>query len=458
MVEIYTKNDCMYCKVLKQYLVINDIEFKELNINDAAMDIQEIGYVPVIKIGADIITGFNVDEVNYKLNINNHNRGTAYLDNAASTKLNDDVLSSMMPYLTNKFANPSASYSLGFENQEVVRYCRNHVAEALKCSSGEIIFTSGGTESNNMAIKGVAFANKNRGNHIITSKVEHSSVLNTCKFLEKEGFEVTYLSVDKYGRISMEELERAITPKTILISIMYVNNEIGTIQDIERIGRIAKSNSVYLHTDAVQAIGKVDIDLSRLGIDLMSISAHKFHGPKGCGAMYVRDGIKIEPLLHGGGQESQLRSGTENIAGIVGLTEAIKMAVSDIVNKNLRIQRLESKIVFELSKRNYQIKINGHPTRRVSGVMSITFGDIDVFDGVAIKFLLDVNNIYVSSSSACNEASGLTSYVLESIGLNEHEASKTLRISIDSTTSESEIDYFIKKFDYIISKLNEFKG
>ena len=286
-----------------------------------------------------------------------------YLDHSATTYTNEEVLKEMLPFFTQHYGNPSSVHYLGREAKKYVDQARQRVAKALGALPEEIFFTAGGSESDNWAVKGVAYANKNKGNHIITTNIEHHALLHTCESLEKEGFEVTYLPVDSYGMISLDDLKNAITDKTILISIMYANNEIGTIQPIEEIGKIAKENKIYFHTDAVQAIGNVKINVVEQNIDMLSLSAHKFYGPKGIGALYIKKGTKILNLLHGGGQERGKRAGTENVPGIVGLGKAIEIAVDNIDEYNNRIIKLRDKLINGVMEKIPYTRLNGHPEK-----------------------------------------------------------------------------------------------
>ena len=284
---------------------------------------------------------------------------TVYFDNSATTRVDDEVLKAMLPYFSESYGNASTIYKLGRENRKAIEEAREKVAKILNCDASEIYFTSGGSESDNTAIKGIAYANRKKGNHIITSKIEHPAVLDTCKKLEKEGFEVSYIGVDENGILDIEELKREIRPTTTLISIMFVNNEIGTIQPIEEIGKIAKENNIYFHTDAVQAVGTLRIDVKALNIDALSLSAHKFYGPKGIGALYIRRGIPFDNLINGGHQERSKRAGTENVAGIVGLGKAIEIAYNDLDEHCKKIKELRDYYVEQVEKRIPYIKING---------------------------------------------------------------------------------------------------
>jgi len=363
-----------------------------------------------------------------------------YLDHGATTKVDDKVLSKMLPYFNTNYGNPSSVYFLGRKNKRAIEDSRNAVANSIGAKSKEIYFTSCGSESDNLALKGLAYANKHRGRHIITSKIEHPAILNTCKTLERQGFNVTYLNVDKNGFISLEELENSIRVDTVLISIMFANNEIGTVQPIEKIGRIAKLNNVYFHTDSVQAIGNIRINVKELGIDLLSMSAHKFYGPKGVGALYVRDGIDFERIQDGGHQEKGKRSGTENVAGIVGLGEAIKYSYSEFEYNNKKIFNLRKYFITKLKEINSNIKINGDLEKRLPGNINVSFPNID-----AVKLLLklDEYGICASAGSACSTGDSKPSHVLTAIGLSKQEAFGTLRFTLGKENTKKEIDYVI---------------
>lgn len=366
---------------------------------------------------------------------------TIYLDHAATTKVDDRVLKKMIPCFSINYGNPSSAYFLGRRNKRIIEEARETVASCIGANSKEIYFTSCGSESDNLALKGIAYANKYRGRHIITSKIEHPAILNTCKTLEKQGFNVTYLDVDKNGFISLEELENSIRVDTILISIMFANNEIGTIQPIKQIGRIAKSNNVYFHTDSVQAIGNVKINVKELGIDLLSMSAHKFYGPKGVGALYVRQGIDFERIQDGGHQERGKRSGTENVPGIVGLAEAIKISYKEFEYTNKKIFALRNYFISKLKQLDSNIKINGDLERRLPGNVNVSFLNQD---GQQLLLGLDEYGICASAGSACSTGSSKPSHVLTSIGLSKDEAFGTLRFTIGKENTKQEIDYVIK--------------
>ena len=374
-----------------------------------------------------------------------------YLDHAATTKVDERVLTKMLPYFSINYGNPSSMYFLGRRNKRAVEEARNTVANCIGANQKEIYFTSCGTESNNLALKGIAYANKHRGRHIITSKIEHPAILNTCKTLERQGFNVTYLNIDKNGFISLEELENSIRVDTILISIMFANNEIGTIEPIEQIGRIAKLNNVYFHTDSVQAIGNIKINVRELGIDLLSMSAHKFYGPKGVGALYVRQGIDFERVQDGGHQEKGKRSGTENVAGIVGLAEAIKYSYNEFEYNNKKVLNLRNYFTTKLKEKFNNIKINGDLDKRLPGNINISFMNID---GGELLLKLDEYGICASSGSACSTGSSKPSHVLTSIGLTSEEVFGTLRFTLGKDNTKQEIDYTIRVLKEILGHTN----
>jgi len=374
-----------------------------------------------------------------------------YFDNSATTPISEKVLEAMMPYLTSSYGNASSIYSLGRESRKAIDKARDQVAKALNCDSKEIYFTNSGTESDNWAIKGVAYGNKDKGKHIITSSIEHHAVLHTCKYLEKQGFEVTYLPVNKNGLIEIKDLLEAIRPDTILISIMYANNEIGTVQPIEEIGEIAKEKNIYFHTDAVQAVGNIDIDLKELNVDLLSLSGHKFNGPKGIGVLYVKNGTKIENLLHGGSQEKGKRPSTENVAGIVGLGKAIELATEDIAKKEKYLKDLREYAIENLLKIPNTI-LNGDREKRLPGNVNICF---EYIEGESILLMLDQHNICASSGSACTSGSLDPSHVLLAIGLPHEIAHGSLRLSFSESNTKEEIDYLLNLLPPIIQRLRD---
>ena len=375
-----------------------------------------------------------------------------YFDNAATTKLDDEVLKEMLPYLKDNYGNPSSIYKLGREARKAIEDSREKIAKVLNCKANEIYFTAGGSESDNTAIKGIAKANKKRGNHIITSKIEHPAVLETCKQLEKEGFEITYISVDEKGIVNLEELKKSIKPTTILITIMFANNEIGTIQPIEEMGKIAKENNIYFHTDSVQAVGSIKIDVQKLNIDSLSLSGHKFYGPKGVGALYVKTGIPFEKFISGGHQERNKRAGTENVAGIVGIGKAIELAYENLDEYNKKIKELRDYYVKQVEEKIPYIKINGDMEKRLPGNSNISFRFIE---GEGLLLNLDLKGICASSGSACTSGSLEPSHVLLAIGLPHEIAHGSLRVSIGKYNTKEEIDYLIENLMEIVTRLRE---
>ena len=375
-----------------------------------------------------------------------------YMDNAATTSLSQEVLETMMPFFKENFGNPSTIYSIGRNAKKGIELARERVAKALGASPKEIFFTSCGTESDNWAIKGAAFEGLKKGkNHIITSKIEHHAVLHTVQYLEKKGFDVTYLDVDSQGLVNPKDVENAITEKTALVTIMYANNEIGTIEPIEEIGKICKDKGVIFHTDAVQAIGHIPIDVKKQNIDMLSLSAHKFHGPKGIGALYIRKGVRIETFMEGGAQESGKRAGTENTAEIVALGKAIEIACTEIEERNSRLIEKRDKIINELLKIE-RSKLNGHREKRLPGNVNISFEGIE---GESLLLLLDMAGICASSGSACTSGSLDPSHVLLAIGLPHEIAHGSLRLSIDESNTDEEIDFVVEEVSKAVNRLRE---
>lgn len=372
-----------------------------------------------------------------------------YMDNSATTPVRKEVVEEMIPYLTENFGNPSSIYEIGKISKHAIDKARKKVAEALGAEENEIYFTSGGTESDNWAIKGIAFANRNKGKHIITSSIEHHAVLHTCAWLEGQGFEVTYLPVDKYGMVSPEELKKAIRDGTILISIMFANNEIGTIQPVEKIGKIAKENRINFHTDAVQAIGHVPIDVNKMNIDLLSLSGHKFEGPKGCGALYIRKGTKIEPIMHGGAQERKRRAGTENVPAIVGLGKAIELATAEIDESNKTLLELRERLIKNLLKIP-KTHLNGHPTQKLANNVNVTF---EYIEGESLLLLLNAKGIFASTGSACNSTSLEPSHVLTACGVPHEIVHGSLRLSLGRMNSGEDVNRVIEVVPEIVQKL-----
>lgn len=379
-------------------------------------------------------------------------RKYVYMDYSATTFTKPEVLEEMLPYFTEKFANPSSKfYSISEEPRAAIDKARGRVANAINAEKDEIYFTAGGSESDNWAIKGIAFANKNKGNHIITTAIEHHAVLHTCKFLEKNGFEVTYLPVDEYGLVNVEDLKDAIKDTTILVSVMFANNEVGSIQPIKEIGAICKERKIFFHTDAVQAIGHVPIDVKDMNIDLLSMAGHKFYGPKGVGALYIRKGIRIENLIHGGGQERGKRATTENVPGIVGIGKAIDLAVAELDEEAIRLRGLRDKLINGIMGRIPHTKLNG-PTgdKRLPGSANFSFIGLE---GEALLLHLNFESICASTGSACASGSLDPSHVLLAMGLPHELAHGSLRLSLGSGSTEEDVDYVLDVLPGIVEKL-----
>ena len=375
-----------------------------------------------------------------------------YMDNAATTALRRDVLDAMMPYLTDIYGNPSSLHYFGQEAHKAVENARHQVASALNAEDNEIVFTGCGTEADNMALKGIAEKYQSKGKHIITSSVEHHAILHTCEYLEKHGFEVTYLPVDEYGMVKAEQVRDAIRSDTILVSIMFANNEVGIIMPIKEIGAVCREKGVFFHTDAVQAVGHVAIDVKAMNIDLLSLSAHKLHGPKGVGALYIRKGIVVPPLLHGGAQERRKRAGTENVAGIVGLGKAIEIACSDIEGTSKRMCYLRDKLINGIEASIPEVKLNGHRTERLPGNVNFS---IKYIEGESILLMLDINGIAASSGSACTSGSLDPSHVLLAMGMPHETAHGSLRLTLGDDTTEDDIDYVLEVLPEIVVKLRK---
>ena len=375
---------------------------------------------------------------------------TIYFDHAATTAVAPEVKETMEPYFCENYGNASSLYELGYKSKEAINIARGNVARTINAKTNEIYFTSCGSESDNLAIKGVARAHRQNGNHIITSRIEHPAVLNTCRQLEKEGFRVTYLNVDKNGFIDLEELKNSINSKTILVSIMFANNEVGTIEPIKEISRIVHSNNAIFHTDAVQAVGNIKIDVKEMGIDLLSMSAHKFYGPKGVGALYVRDNIDFIQLQNGGHQENNKRAGTENVAGIVGLGKAIEMANDNVIQNNKKILNLRNYCMEQIKNRIPYIRINGDLNSRLPGNINISFLYVN---GKDLVKLLAKKGICASSGSACSSGLPQPSHVLLAMGLSEDIASSALRITLGKENTKEEIDYFVDELEKIVVNL-----
>jgi len=375
-----------------------------------------------------------------------------YMDHAATTPVDSEVLKEMQPYFREKFGNASSMHSFGQEARDAIEVARAIIARMINANHEEIIFTSGGTEADNMAIKEIAFVNRTRTkNHIITTKIEHDAVIESCKLLEKMGFEVTYLDVDKDGLVKPVDVEKAITDKTILVSIMHANNEIGTIEPIAEIGRICREKRVYFHTDAVQTFGKLPIDVKKMNIDLLSASSHKIYGPKGVGFLYVKKGTKIGALMHGGGHEFGLRSGTENVPGIVGMAKAAEIASKNIFEENQRLCKLRNFMTTELLKIP-GTRLNGHPSLRLANNINISFSRIE---GEGILLHLDNFGIAASTGSACSSKSLEPSHVLLALGLSHIEAHGSLRLTLGKSNTEKDAEYVLKVLPKIVKDLRK---
>jgi cysteine desulfurase len=372
-----------------------------------------------------------------------------YMDHAATTPVDPRVMEAMQPYFSEKYGNPSSLYSFAQEARSAMEEAREKVADLINASPQEIIFTSGGTESDNLALKGVAFANRDKGKHIITTAIEHHAVLNPCEWLEKQGFEVTYLPVDKDGIVSPESVEEEIRKDTILISIMHANNEIGTIEPIEEIGKIAREKEVYFHTDAVQSVGKIPVDVDKMNVDLLSISAHKMYGPKGVGALYVRRGTKISALSHGGGHERNLRSGTENVPGIVGLGKAAELASKEMEKEAKRLIKLRDRLIDGALKIENSW-LNGHRTQRLPNNVNLGFKFIE---GESLILELDFNGIYANTGSACSSKSLKPSHVLTAIGLRPEETHGSLRLTLGKQNTHEDVDYVLEVLPKVVERL-----
>lgn len=375
-----------------------------------------------------------------------------YVDHSATTYVKKEVLDEMLPYFTEKYGNASSPYKIGGENRNAVEKAREQVAKAINAEAREIYFTAGGSESDNMIIRGIAYANKAKGNHIITCKIEHPAVLETCKALEKEGFEVTYLSVDENGFISLDELRNSIKDTTILVSIMFANNEIGTIQNISEITKITKFKGVYFHTDAVQAVGNVNIDVEALGIDALSMSAHKFYGPKGIGAAYIKKTVKFTPIITGGHQEKGKRAGTENVPAIVGMGKAIELAAANIESYNKKLMELRDYTIDRILNEIPYVKLNGDRKSRLAGSVNISFKGIE---GESLLLMLDMKGIEASSGSACTSGSLDPSHVLLAIGLKHEIAHGSLRLSYGECNTMEDAKYIVDSLIEIVARLRE---
>lgn len=373
-----------------------------------------------------------------------------YLDYAATTPTHPEVVEAMLPYFSEVFGNPSSIYTCGQEAKGAIEEARSKVAELIGARDEEIVFTSGGSEADNFAIKGVAYANESTGNHIITTTIEHHAVLETCHFLETKGFRVTYLPVDEYGLVAPEEVRQAITSKTILISVMQANNEIGTIEPIAEIGKIAREAGIYFHTDAVQTVGHLPISVDELGVDLLSMSAHKLYGPKGVGALYIRKGTKLLPFVHGGEQERGRRASTENVPGIVGLGKAVEIARQEMSEEAERVTGLRDKLINGLLGQIDHTRLNGHPTNRLPNNVNVS---IAFAEGESMCLNLDLEGICTATGSACSSAITEPSHVMLALGLPPLEAHSSLRFSLGKWTTEEEIDRVLEVLPRIVAKL-----
>ena len=378
-----------------------------------------------------------------------------YLDNASTTPLDSRVLEAMMPYFSEQYGNASSMHSFGTVAKDTLEQSRSHIAACINAKPEEIIFTSGGSEANNLALKGIAFANKNKGNHIIVSSIEHDCILHACKWLESQGFYITYLPVNKYGLIDIDSFRKYINKKTILVSVMHANNEIGTVEPIEEIGKICREQNVYFHSDACQSFGKVTVDVIQQNLDLLTINSHKIFGPKGVGALYIKNNTNIQPLLHGGGQEFGLRSSTENIPGIVGFAKAAQLAISGFDIEVAKIKKLRDLLINKLSENIGNIYFNGHPSQTLPNTVNFSMHGMEG-EAIRLLLLLDEVGIAVSTGSACssNDKTSNASHVLQAIGLDQFEARGAIRVSIGRFNTEEEINMFSDTLLKCLIKLN----
>lgn len=375
-----------------------------------------------------------------------------YLDNAATTRLLPEVLEEMVPYMTELYGNPSSPHDFGQKAASGLSKARQQVANAINADPSEIIFMSGGSEADNTAIRGIAERYSKKGKHIITTAVEHHAVLHTCQLLERNGYEVTYLPVDEYGMVTVDQVREAMRPDTVLVTVMFANNEVGTIMPIAEIGALCHEKGVYFHTDAVQAVGHLPIDVKAMHIDMLSMSAHKFHGPKGVGALYVRRGIVLPPLIYGGAQERNRRAGTENVPGIVGMGKAIEMALDGLDEKAERMKALRDRLIRELPERIPEIKLNGHPTVRLPNNVNFS---IKYIEGESILLMLDLNGIAASSGSACTSGSLDPSHVLLAMGLTHEIAHGSVRMTLSDETTEEDIEKVLEVLPMVAERLRK---
>jgi len=382
----------------------------------------------------------------------NNSRTTIYFDHAATTPVKPEVLDAMLPYFSCKYGNASTIYTIGRESKKAIEEAREKVAAALGANNREIFFTASGTEADNWAIKGSAYANREKGNHIITTSIEHHAVLHTCQHLEREGFEVTYLPVDEKGLVSAEQVRNAVKPETILITVMFANNEIGTIQPIAEIGKIAAEKGVPFHTDAVQAVGNVRINVNELNVDFLSLSAHKFYGPKGVGALYIRKGAKIASFLHGGAQERGRRASTENVPAIVGLGKAIEIANENMDSYNAKLLELRERAINEITGKIPFVRLNGDREKRLPGNANFSF---EFIEGESLLLMLDLKGIAASSGSACTSGSLDPSHVLLALGLPHEKAHGSLRLTFGDGNTHEDIDYLMGVLPEIVERLRE---
>lgn len=374
-----------------------------------------------------------------------------YLDYAATTPMDPEVVETMLPYLTTHFGNPSSIHAFGRENRKAIEDARAVIATQLGATApNEIIFTGSGSESDNMAIRGVAHAQRDKGRHIITSAIEHHAVFDTCHHLEKEGFKITYLPVDGDGLVNPETLEKALTPETILVTIMHANNEVGTIQPIAEIGKLLRERKILFHTDAVQSVGALPVNVADLSVDLLSLAAHKIYGPKGVGALYVRKGVRVDPLIFGGGQERNRRAGTENVAGIVGLAKALTLANAGLEAKAKRLTELRDYLIDNVLEKFECVRLNGHRTRRLPGNANFSF---EFIEGESLLLNLDLKGIAASSGSACTSGSLEPSHVLLAMGICHEIAHGSLRITMGKDTTKADVDYLLEVLPEIVGKL-----
>ena len=377
---------------------------------------------------------------------------TVYFDHSATTPVDPQVIEAMLPFFNEKYGNPSSIHSFGREVKVALEEARETVADFCNVRAADIYFCSGGTESDNLAIKGIAYELRKKGNHIITSKVEHHAVLHTCEFLEKEGFEITYVAPDKYGMIHPEAVEKAIRDDTILITIMHANNEVGTINPIEKIAEISRNKGVLVHVDAVQSFGKIPIDLSKLPVDLMSMSGHKIYGPKGVGVLYIRKGVKLAKLTHGGGHERNRRAGTENIPGIIGMAKAVAIRKGRIEEENERVKSLRDSFFEKITDTIPRVYLNGHPEERLAGHLNLSFQGIE---GESLLLSLDLKGIAASSGSACTSGSIDPSHVLSAMGVKPELAQSSIRFTLGKDNTEEDVDYTVSIVPEIVQRLRK---